>query len=151
MRLPDSMPALTLARSRPPGMSRHMLRHELSRRAFLRGAAGATGAAVGASVLGGLPALAAPPGTGEPLPIPGGIVFGERLFHVFLPGPGAEPSTITDFNGFTGVAVVQGGWTATGSPTDGISSGVWESDMRFMKGLFVGSDGLRRQGTFAFT
>jgi hypothetical protein len=80
------------------------------------------------------------------VPVPGGPTF-----HVFLPGPGAEPSLITDLNGLTGVAVVQGQWTATGSPTGGVSSGVWEADQRFMKGLFIGDDGLRRQGTFAFT
>lgn len=65
MRLPHVTPVRTITRTRPPTLSRHLLRHELSRRAFLRGAAGATGAAVGASVLGGFPALAAPPGTGE--------------------------------------------------------------------------------------
>jgi hypothetical protein len=48
------------------------------------------------------------------------------------------------------VAVVDGTWTATGIPTGGVASGVWEADMRFMKGLFVGTDGLRRQGAFAF-
>ena len=69
---------------------------------------------------------------------------------MFLPGPGAEPSLITDLNGFSGVAVVDGTWAATGTPTGGVSSGVWEADMRFMKGLFVGTDGRRRQGTFAF-
>jgi hypothetical protein len=31
-----------------------------------------------------------------------------------------------------------------------VSSGVWEADMRFMKGLFVGTDGRRQQGSFAF-
>lgn len=151
MRLPHVMPVRTITRTRPPTLSRRLLRHELSRRAFLRGAAGATGAAVGASVLGGFPALAAPPGTGEPKPIPGGIELGGTTFHVFLPGSGAEPSTITDFNGFSSVAVVQGTWAATGVPEGGIASGVWESDMRFMKGLFVGSDGGQRQGTFVFT
>jgi hypothetical protein len=72
------------------------------------------------------------------------------VFHIFLPGEGSEPSTITDFNGSVGVSVVQGTWSATGTPTGGVSSGVWEADTRFMKGLFVGSDGQRRQGAFGF-
>jgi hypothetical protein len=72
------------------------------------------------------------------------------VFHVFLPGTGSEPSTITDFNGFAGVSVTQGTWSATGTPTGGVFSGVWEADTRFMDGLFVGTDGLRRQGAFGF-
>lgn len=153
MRLPDAFPARTFAGARPFRSSRHLLRHEVSRRVFLRGAAGAAGAMVGAGALRSLPAWAAVPGTGVPKPIPGGIVPvpDGPTFHFFFPGSGAEPSLITDFNGFVGVGVLQGGWSATGTPTGGVSSGVWEADMRFMKGLFVGTDGLRRQGTFAFT
>jgi hypothetical protein len=123
---------------------------EVSRRAFLRGSAGAAGLLLGSGLLQQLPARAALPGPGQPKPIPGGITVGGTTFHVFLPGPGAEPATITDLNGFSGVAVVDGTWAATGTPTGGVSSGVWEADMRFMKGLFVGTDGRRRQGTFAF-
>jgi hypothetical protein len=151
MRLPDPIQSLARAHLKPA--PRHLFHSHLSRRAFLRGTAGAAGGVLGARVLGSLPARAAVPGSGTPKPIPGGIVPvpGGPTFHVFLPGPGAEPSLITDLNGLTGVAVVQGQWTATGSPTGGVSSGVWEADQRFMKGLFIGDDGLRRQGTFAFT
>ncbi len=144
MRLPDA----TARAPRP--ISPHLSHHEVSRRTFLRGSAGAAGLLLGSGLLGQLPALAAPPGTGQPKPIPGGITVGGTTFHLFLPGPGSEPSTITDFNGFSGVAVVDGAWAATGTPTGGVASGVWEADMRFMKGLFVGADGLRRQGTFGF-
>ncbi len=144
MRLPDATtpaPRLPLP---------HRSHQEVSRRAFLRGSAGAAGLLLGSGLLQQLPALAAPPGTGQPKPIPGGITVGGTTFHLFLPGPGAEPATITDLNGFSGVAVVDGTWAATGTPTGGVSSGVWEADMRFMKGLFVGTEGQRRQGTFAF-
>jgi hypothetical protein len=144
VRLPD----VTARANR--SLSPHRSHHEVSRRVFLGGSAGAAGLLLGSGLLRELPALAAPPGTGQPKPIPGGIVVGGTTFHLFLPGPGAEPSTITDFNGFSGVAVVDGTWAATGTPTGGVSSGVWEADMRFMKGLFVGTDGLRRQGTFGF-
>ena len=151
MRLPDETSARPRTRGRPPGAGR-LLHHEVPRRAFLRGSAGAVGLALGSGLLRQWPASAAPPGTGEPNPIPGGIqpVPGGPVFHLFLPGEGSEPSTITDFNGAVGVSVTQGTWSATGSPTGGVSSGVWEADLRFMKGLFVGTDGLRRQGTFGF-
>jgi len=39
-----------------------------------------------------------------PRPIPGGIDVGGTTFHVFLPGAGNEPSTITDFKGLVGLA-----------------------------------------------
>ena len=144
MRLPEA----TAQAPRP--LLPHRSHHEVSRRAFLRGSAGAAGLLLGSGLLQQLPALAAPPGTGQPKPIPGGITVGGTTFHLFLPGPGAEPSTITDLNGFSGVAVLDGTWAATGTPTGGVSSGVWEADMRFMKGLFVGTDGRRRQGAFGF-
>ena len=144
VRLPD---ATTHA---PRPRSPHHAHHGVSRRAFLQGSAGAAGLLLGSGLLQPLPAGAAPPGTGQPTPIPGGITVGGRTFHLFLPGPGAEPATITDRNGFSGVAVVDGTWAATGTPTGGVSSGVWEADMRFMQGLFVGTDGRRRQGAFGF-
>jgi hypothetical protein len=144
VRLPD--PIAHAAWPRAP----HHSHQEVSRRAFLRGSAGAAGLLLGSGLLQQLPARAAPPGTGQPKPIPGGITVGGTTFHLFLPGPGAEPATITDLNGFSGVAVLDGTWAATGTPTGGVASGVWEADMRFMKGLFVGTDGRRRQGAFAF-
>lgn len=86
-----------------------------------------------------------------PLPRPGGG---------FLPGPedavtpffGArgmgldvDPSTITNFAGFTAFAVLAG--HAEGS--DGKTYNV-ESDLRVMEGEYVAEDGSRHQGTFAF-
>jgi hypothetical protein len=151
MRLPDTHSVRPISRTHRTA-ARHPLHHHFSRRTFLRRSAGAAGLALGSGVLRQLPSSAAPPGTGEPSPIPGGIqpVPGGPVFHIFLPGEGSEPSTITDLNGSVGVAVVQGTWDATGTPTGGVSSGVWEADMRFMKGLFVGTDGRRRQGAFGF-
>jgi hypothetical protein len=63
-----------------------------------------------------------------------------------LPGPadqGHEPSLITDFNGFDGVA------DFSGSATDG-SSNTFSGDIRFMKGVYVGVDGKNHRGAFAF-
>jgi hypothetical protein len=90
-----------------------------------------------------------------PLPIPGG-----GAAHIFLPGPedavtpffgdrgmglDVEPSTMTNFKGFTTFMVVAG--HAEGS--DGKTYNV-ESDLRVMAGEYVAEDGSRHQGTFAF-
>jgi len=51
-------------------------------------------------------------------------------------------STITDFNGVVGAADMQG--TAEGS--DGTTYS-FDADMRFMQGLYVGTDGRLRLGS----
>src|SRR5262249_61957007 len=93
-----------------------------------------------------------------PLPIPGGVLDpntrGGPDLHVHLPGPadstspnriGGDPSPITDFNGFVGVAHLEG----TG--TDGSGNTLyWDVDLRFLKGVYRGVDGQIHQGTFAF-
>jgi hypothetical protein len=93
----------------------------------------------------------------SPIPIPGQPGFhrdGGPDIHFQLPGPadntntgrvGGEPSTITDFNGFIGVAHVQG----TGTDNQG-NTLFWDTDLRFMHGVFQGDDGSIHQGTFAF-
>jgi hypothetical protein len=102
--------------------------------------------------------------SGTPIPIPGLLFnppappnpFGGPPIHFDLPGPadnttpsiptvGGEPSTITDFNGFIGVAHVQ----STGTDNAG-NSLFWDADLRFMDGVFRGDDGRTHQGTFAF-
>jgi len=89
--------------------------------------------------------------TATPVPIPGGLQLlgpGGPLFHVFLPAAGAEPSTITNFNGFIGWAAVGGMGTHTvASQSQHLP---FDSDMRFMKGEFVGADGRNHHGAFAF-
>jgi len=93
-----------------------------------------------------------------PLPIPGGVLDpntrGGPDLHVHLPGPadsttpnriGGDPSTITDFNGFVGVAHLEG----TG--TDGSGNTLyWDVDLRFLKGVYQGVDGNIHNATFAF-
>ena len=88
--------------------------------------------------------------------VPGGNPFGGPAIHFGLPGPadntiatlprviGGEPSTITDFNGFIGVAHVEG----TGTDNHG-NTLFWDADLRFMDGVFRGDDGRTHQGTFA--
>jgi hypothetical protein len=87
-----------------------------------------------------------------PVPIPGGLqLLGPSgpLFHIFLPSPGAEPSTITNFNGFVGWAAVggMGTHTVTGQAPEHLP---FEADVRFMRGEFVGADGRNHHGAFAF-
>jgi hypothetical protein len=131
------------------------------RRRFLKGAGGAAAAAGLASGL-AWPALGAADDDDDrgrlpaPNPIPGGIING--AFHVFGPGDvtlpftgsplqglNVEPSTITDYSGFTAVAFHVG--SATDS--DGTRYDL-ETDIRAYKGTYVATDGTRRFGTFAF-
>jgi hypothetical protein len=62
---------------------------------------------------------------------------------------GVDPSSITDFKGFVGVADVQG--TGTGRNPDGsVETLLFDTDMRFMQGTYVGLDGRVHQATFGF-
>jgi hypothetical protein len=128
-----------------------------SRRVFLR-TAGATfaGTALGArpwrsrSVLAGQTAA-------SPLPIPGGNPADPAsglVFHAMGPGPGNpndEPSTITNLDGFVGLAYISGTCTRTNVTTGETRQLPFVSnDMRFMKGSYQGADGQMRTGAFAF-
>ena len=141
-----------------------MERAGLDRRAFVQGAAG-TAAGLAASL--GLPHAARagddhddhdherderapqPP----PKPIPGGInVWAPGPPTVTLPFTGltlqgldADPSTITDFDGFSAVAF----HTGTATAADGTRFDL-ETDMRAYRGAYVDAAGTRRFGTFAF-
>jgi hypothetical protein len=142
-----------------------MDRARLDRRAFVQGAAG-TAAGLAASLA--LPHAARAGDDhdhdddherGEraprhpPKPIPGGI-------NVWAPGPptvtlpltgltlqglDADPSTITDFDGFSAVAF----HTGTATAADGTRFDL-ETDMRAYRGAYVDTTGTRRVGTFAF-
>jgi hypothetical protein len=72
------------------------------------------------------------------------------VFHVFLPGHGNEPSTITDFNGFIGIAEIQGTGTGTDTHTGATASLLFDTDTRFMQGVYVGVDGKKHRSTFGF-
>jgi hypothetical protein len=138
----------------------HFWGRALSRRQFVGRAAALAGVAAGSTL--GLPGIAraAGPGQGQPRPIPGGTTIdGLGLFHFYFPtspnpvgspdtiesGRG-DPSTITDFNGFIGVGEWSGG---TGKDQSG-NTLYWGADLRFMDGEYVGLDGRRRVGAFAF-
>lgn len=130
------------------GMPAHHLRHLLSRRRFMGSMAGVAGAAVGsglfpATVLAGKPANSAPKPTATKQTI-NGVTFSLTFF-----GDGMDPSSISDFNGFVGVADVQGTGTAT-NPDGSTETLLFDTDMRFMSGVYVGVDGAVHKGTFGF-
>jgi hypothetical protein len=128
-----------------------------SRRQFARRAAGAAvfGAALGSGWW--RSGLAGEKGPLVPVPIPGGTPALGGDFHLFGPTPDgsfdpidAEPSTITNFNGFLGLAYISGMVTQTNTSTGEVLRLPFvDSDMRFMKGNFRGADGRVQQGAFA--
>jgi hypothetical protein len=95
-----------------------------------------------------------------PKPIPGGVTPPSGQIHVWpagdptvtlpfthstLRGLDVDPSTITDFRGFSALAYHVG--TATGS--DGATYNL-ETHMTVLRGPYVGSDGDLHFGTFSF-
>jgi hypothetical protein len=138
----------------PAARSPHLVssHHEhagaLSRRGFIGGAAGA-GVLLGAGLLRPGLAIAAKLVNTTPNPVPGGFTAGGLQFHTSFFGPGREPATITDFKGFVGVADVRGNGTAT-NPDGSTETLLFDTDMRFMTGVYVGQDGADHEGTFGF-
>ncbi len=137
MRIPDQM----LLRGHRG--HRHFWQRALSRRQFLGASAAATGAAMTVPLW--VPALAEASSV-DPTPIPE-TLFGVTPFHVLLPGQG-EPGTITDFNGVLGLAAVSG--TGTGTITGVPTPLVFDADLRFMQGQYIGMNGQNHEGTFVF-
>jgi len=143
----------------------------LSRRQFVGSAAGTVAAAAG---LGSLLAacgraddgfltspisprlsLAKAAGQAAPVPIPGGTPALGGAFHVWAPAAAdsvdAEPATITDFNGFAGLAYISGMVTQRNRSTgETVQLPFLDADMRFMTGVYRGEDGRVRRGTFGF-
>jgi hypothetical protein len=125
----------------------------VSRRQFTRTAAGsAFAAAVGSRLLSPSLVEAA---SFAPVPIPGGSPALGGAYHVFGPAAfdpiDAEPITITNLNAFVGLAYVSGMVTRTNHKTGVVERFPFvDSDMRFMQGVFRGTDGKVHQGAFAF-
>jgi len=95
----------------------------------------------------------------RPNPIPGGVAplapFGVFVHHNPLnpANPLADlndPSQITDFNGFAGLTNIRGGGTGTNTATGVTTPLAFRADMGFSQGTFIGTDGRRHKGTFAF-
>ena len=90
-----------------------------------------------------------------PVPIPGGTPALGGAYHVWAPGGpdsiDAEPATITNFNGFVGLAYINGMVTRRNRSTgETVQLPFLGSDMRFMAGVYRGEDGRVRRGTFGF-
>lgn len=121
----------------------------LSRRQLLQRAAVALGGAAGVGLLDPTSAFGRP--ARAPRPIPGGfdqdfnIVPTDASLHFLPPGIGFEMSTITDFNGVVGGSETRG--TAHSSDRTTYS---FDTDMRFMRGVYVGLDGRAHYGSFGF-
>jgi hypothetical protein len=157
-----SLGMLSFAGHGPVG-ARRPLRHEhgplLSRRGFMQAAGAAGGLAVASRWLLPTAASAAPMTSRRmPRPIPetlSGADFGDpsntHVFHILPPlgpqnGQYSDPITITDFQGVIGRTEVTG--TGTGTPNK--TKYNFDVDMGFMQGVFVGTDGRQRHGTFGF-
>jgi hypothetical protein len=132
----------------------------VTRSQFLARTAGTVGALAGFGLLAPAGALAKK-GSSSPKPIPGGFHPADlglpvppfpEIVHVLGPGvvddPKAEPITITDFDGHIGYSVIDGSGTAT--TATGTTRYSTNTDMRFMRGAYVGEDGRVRHGTFGF-
>jgi hypothetical protein len=136
---PDKAPHTpSPAAGRPSVGHRHFWQRALSRRRMIQAAAGGSAAALASGLLPRLAYAAAPVPT-DPRPIPE-VLFPGTPFHVMFPDS-EEPSSITDFNGFVGATDIQG---------TGTSGLLFDLDMRFMKGVYVGMDGRVHRGTFGF-
>jgi hypothetical protein len=135
----------------------------LSRRDLVRGAAGAM---VGAGFLKSKLVYASvdqddsePAACVGPNPIPGGVTglapYGIFVHHnplnAAIPLANmSDPSQITDFDGFVGSTHIFGGGTGTDKTTGLNARLAFKADMGFSQGTFVGTDGQRHRGTFAF-
>jgi hypothetical protein len=124
----------------------------VSRRQFVRSSAGAVvaGAALGSGIL--RPSVAHAFENADPVPIPGGTPLLGGGYHVWAPGGDpidAEPITITDFNGFVGLAYISGMVTRRNRKTNAVDILPFNgADMRFMQGVYRGQDGRVRRGAF---
>lgn len=129
--------------------SSHCARHGLSRRAFIGGTAAATGVTLGSGLLS--PAVGLAGSHSHPVPRPTTAVSNiEGVdFHFTFFGPGTDPSSITDFKGLVGAAQVQGTGTAR-KPNGSVETLLFDTDIRFMQGVYVGKDGAVHRGTFGF-
>lgn len=138
-------------------------RPALSRRKAL-GALGVGLAAGALTTVSSSPASAHPEPGPQPVPkpIPGGEDLGDPIgvIHFLLPGPvgsitpviqlpGAgldvDPSTMTDYAGYTAFAVVAG----EGTGSDGATYPI-EMDIRVMDGAYLDADDQKHHGVYAF-
>jgi hypothetical protein len=114
-------------------------------------AAGATGAVLSSGLW--MPGLALAQSDGAaPQPVPEGFAAFGKFFHLdpSSPGPTAENSAIFDFQGYIGVAAVGGTGTGIDTSTGQQHHLLFDVDMRFMQGVYIGVDRQQHTGTFGF-
>jgi hypothetical protein len=155
-RAPD--PASLVSLSSPRLGHRHFWQRARSRRQFVQ----AGGLAVAGAVANRWDrAYAQNEASDVPAPKPiqgGGFEIEGQLLHVYDYIPGNEPSTIGDFRGLVAINHLTGEGTVTrGGPNGGLATPtttgdrlVYDTDMRIMKGQYIGEDGQQREGTFGF-
>ncbi len=136
-----------------PAAHDHLWQRPVTRGEFLRISAGAV--ALTSSGLWAIPGrvlAAAPSPAKEPRPVSGGIEFGPGgpFIHIFPPDRDADPSSIGDFDGLVGAAIVRGKGTGTDLTTGKTNDLLFDSDMRFMQGTYRAVDGSRQTGSFVF-
>lgn len=154
MRIPRAFAEADVARAlSPPAAANRHVRHALSRRAFIGRSAGVAGAVLGASLLSPETVLAGKRRNAAPRPSTNAITLtgpnGPVTFHFTFFGPGIDSTSIADFKGVVGVADVQGTGTAT-NPDGSTETLLFDTDMRFMSGVYVGMDGAVHKGAFGF-
>jgi hypothetical protein len=134
--------------ARRQGGHAHFWERALTRRQFLATTGLAGGAVVTSSIW--MPMLAEASGSAAPTPIPYGTTINGALFRFLFPVAGTDVSSIFNFNGVVGVADIDGPGAGTykGKPLP--ANAEFGSDNRFMKGIYIGTDGKRHRGTFAF-
>jgi len=114
-------------------------------------AAGATSAVLSSGLW--MPGLALAQDDGAaPKPVPEGFTAFGKFFHTdpAAPGPAAENSAIFDFQGFIGVAALGGTGMGIDTSTGKQHPLLFDVDMRFMQGVYVGVDGQQHTSTFGF-
>jgi hypothetical protein len=130
----------------------HFWQRALSRRQFLGTAVGSAAVIAGSGLLDPRLVISKDMPV-RPKPLPSGTQFGgpgTPVFRIYFPGMGNENSAITDLDGMVGATDVQGMGTGTHLNTGKKTRYLFDTDMRFMKGTFVGTDGHTHQGTFGF-
>jgi hypothetical protein len=97
------------------------------------------------------PVLAGATASSSPKPLDYGFLLNGITFRFSQLDDKSELGVITDFSGAVGCADVQGKgigtWPEEDSRTEEL---LFDSDMRFMKGHYIGVDGNEHRGTFAF-
>ena len=136
---------------RHPGHT-HFWDRALSRRHFIQ-SAGAAAALLGPGHW--TTANGAVPGD-FPKPVPAFFTIPgvPGQFHIAAPNvfdpPDSDRSAIFDFNGHLGYAVVDGAGTGRNTQTNATTRLAFETDLRFMQGAYIATDGKHRHATFAF-